>query len=131
MSRRSLLIGALLLGSLLAVVKPAILRTDEHARLLVLLRWQSGSIRFVNSVTQRPVTFHFRLGGTFHDFSVETDSGTEAYYTGGMYAMNEAVSVESVPALHFCSVQGITVAIGFYEFRVNDNCLEVTLLWTI
>ena len=67
---RTLLIGGALLAGLAVVVKPAILRTDNHARLLVLLRWQSGTVRFVNSVTERPVVFHFRVAGTFRDFSV-------------------------------------------------------------
>jgi hypothetical protein len=129
--RRTFIIGAALLLGLMAVVKPAVLRTDTHARLLVLLRWQSGTVRFVNSVTQRPVAFHFRLGGTFHDFSVETDADTEAYYTGGMYSMNMAVADESLSRLQFCSVKGISVTIGYYDFQLNDSCLEVRLLWTL
>jgi hypothetical protein len=131
MTWRTFLIGGALLVGLMAGVKPAILRTDNHARLLVLLRWQSGTVRFVNSVTERPVTFHFRVGGTFRDFSVATDADTEAYYTGGMYSMTEAVSVESLPYLRFCSIKGIAVSIGFYDFQLNDGCLEVKLLWTI
>jgi len=115
----------------MAVVKPAILRTDNHARLLVLLRWQSGSVRFVNSVTERPVAIHFRVGSTFQDFSMDTDAGTEAYYTGGTYSINEALSAESRPRLRLCSIKGITVSIGFYELQLNDGCLEVKLLWTI
>jgi hypothetical protein len=120
-----------LLGGLMAVVKPAILETDNHARLLVLLRWQSGSVRFVNSVTERPVAIHFRVGSTFQDFSMDTDAGTEAYYTGGTYSINEALSAESRPRLRFCSIKGIAVSIGFYELQLNDGCLEVKLLWTI
>jgi hypothetical protein len=131
MTWRTFLVGGALLVGLMAVVKPAILRTDNHARLLVLLRWQSGTVRFVNSVTERPVAIHFRVGGTFRDFSVATDAATEAYYTGGMYSMNAAVSAESLPHLRFCSIKGISVTIGFYDFRLNDGCLEVKLLWTI
>lgn len=131
MTWRACLIGGALLAGLMAVVKPAILRTDNHARLLVLLRWQSGTVRFVNSVTERPVVYHFRIAGTFRDFSVATDAGTEEYYTGGMYSMKEAVSMESLPVLRFCSIKGMSVAIGFYDFQLNDGCLEVELLWTI
>jgi len=131
MTWRTFLIGGALLVGLVAVVKPAIVRTDNHARLLVLLRWQSGTVRFVNSVTERPVAIHFRVGGTFRDFSAATDAGTEEYYTGGMYRMNEAISVESLPSLRFCSIKGISVTIGFYDIRLNDGCLEVDLLWTI
>lgn len=128
---RTCLIGGALLAGLMAVVKPAILRTDNHARLLVLLRGQSGTVRFVNSVTERPVVYHFRVAGTFRDFSVATDAGTEEYYTGGMYSMNEAVSTDSLPILRFCSIKGMSVTIGFYDFQLNDGCLEVELLWTI
>ena len=131
MTWRTFLIGGALTVCLLAVVKPAIVRTDNHARLLVLLRWQSGTVRFVNSVTERPVAIHFRVGGTFRDFSVATDAGTEAYYTGGTYSMNEAISAESLPSLRFCSIKGISVTIGFYDIHLNDGCLEVKLLWTI
>jgi hypothetical protein len=131
MTWRALLVGGALLAGLMAMVKPAILETDNHARLLVLLRWQPGTVRFVNSVTELPVVIHFRVGGTFRDFSVETDAGTEAYYTGGMYSMNEAISVESLPSLRFCSIKGISVTIGFYDIQLNDGCLEVKLLWTI
>jgi hypothetical protein len=131
MTKRTFLIGGAALACLLALVKPAVLRTDHHAGLLVLLRWQSGTIRFVNSVTDRPVTFHFRVDGTFRHFSVATDETTEAYYTGGMYSMNEAVSGESIPVLGLCSVKGISMTIGFYDLHVTDGCLEVKLLWTI
>jgi hypothetical protein len=131
MTWRTLFVGGALLVGLMAVAKPAILRTDNHARLLVLLRWQSGTVRFVNSVTERPVVIHFRVDGRFQDFSVATDAGTEAYYTGGTYSMNEVLSAESRPLLRFCSIKGIAVTIGYYEFQLNDGCLEVELLWTI
>jgi hypothetical protein len=131
MRRRACLVGGALLLGLMAVAKPAILRTDNQVRLLVLLRWQSGTVRFVNSVTERPVVIHFRVAGTFRDFSVVTDAGTEEYYTSGMYSMNAAVSVESLPRLRFCSIKGMSVAIGFYDFQLNDGCLEVELLWII
>ena len=131
MTWRTFLLGGALLVGLVAVVKPAIVRTDNDARLLVLLRWQSGTVRFVNSVTERPVAIHFRVGGTFRDFSVATDAGTEEYYTGGMYSMNEAISAESLPSLRFCSIKGISVTIGFYDIHLDDGCLEVKLLWTI
>jgi hypothetical protein len=131
MTRRTLLVGGALLVGLMVMAKPAILRTDHHARLLVLMRWQSGTVRFVNSVTERPVAIHFRVGGTFQDFSVVTDAGTEAYYTGGTYSMNEALSKESQPLLRCCSIKGIAVTIGYYDFQLNDGCLEVELLWTI
>ncbi len=119
----------LLLMCLVSGLKPAVVKTEDHSRLLVLLRWQSGQIRFVNSVTNRPVAIHFRIGGLFHDFVVSTDETTEDYYTNGLYNLNELVAKDSTDTLRFCSVQGIRLTLGFYNFDVKDGCLEVRLLW--
>ncbi len=131
MNKRAILIGGGLLVCLMSVIKPAVLQTNNHTRLLVILRWQSGTIRFVNSVTDKPVVIRFRVGGRFRDFSVVTDETTEAYYTGGVYPMNDTVSRESLRSLRFCSIKGISMTIGFYDLQVNESCLEVKLLWTI
>ena len=96
----------LLLMCLVSGLKPAIVKTEDHSRLLVLLRWQSGQIRFVNSVTNRPVAIDFRIGGLFHDFVVSTDETTEGYYTNGLYNLNELVAKDSTDTLRFCSVRG-------------------------
>jgi hypothetical protein len=130
MNKPALVIGGLLLICLLLILKPALIKTDNHAGLLVLFRGQSGTIRFVNSVTERPVAIHFRIGGRFQDFSVATDETTEAYYTNGLFSLNEAVSKESTDALQFCSMKGISLSLGFYVFHLKGGCLEVKLLWT-
>ena len=103
----------------------------KQTQLLALFRWQSGNIRFVNSVTEKPITIYFRIGRVFKDFSVSTDETTEAYYTNGLYSMNEAVSKESTNILRFCTIKGISLTLGFYDFFLKDGCLEVKLLWTI
>ena len=121
---------ALLLICLVFGLKPAVVTTEDHSRLLVLLRWQSGQIRFVNSVTGRPVVIHFRIGSLFHDFAVSTDETTEGYYTNGLYSLNEVVAKDSTDTLQFCSVKGIQLTLGFYDLDVKDGCLEVRLLWT-
>jgi hypothetical protein len=130
MRKPALVIGGLLLIFLLSILKPALIKTDDHVGLLVLFRGQSGTIRFVNSVTARPVAIHFRIGGRFHDFTVATDETTEAYYTNGLFSLNEAVSRESTEVLQFCSMKGIFLSFGFYDFYLKDGCLEVKLLWT-
>jgi hypothetical protein len=130
MRKHAVLIGGGLLVCLMFVIKPAVLQTDNHVRLLVLLRWQSGTIRFVNSVTDKPVVIHFRVGGRFQDFSVDTDETTEAYYTRGVYPLNKTTSGESVRSLRFCSIKGISMTIGFYDLQVKESCLEAKLLWT-
>jgi hypothetical protein len=117
--------------TLLLAVKPAVMKTDDGARLLILLRWQSGKITFVNSVTERPVAISFRIGSRFKEFYVITDDATDAYYTHGLYEINEAIKGDSMQSLRFCSMKGIAVVIGFYSVVVKDGCMEVSLLWTI
>jgi len=133
MTRRTAVAVAGLLIAFLAVVRPAVMLSDDGspAGLLVLLRGQSGTVRFVNSVTEKPVLFRFRVGGTFRDFTVETDPETEAYYTGGVGSMSAALAAESQHVLRFCSFKGISITVGFYHLDVSDGCLEVKLLWTI
>ncbi len=132
MHRNILLIVVLLpVVCLVLLVKPAIVQTDDHSRLLVLLRWQSGDIRFVNSVTGGPVRIHFRVGTVFRHFEVTTDETTEAYYTNGLYSMNDVDSKEAVDTLRFCSIKGIHLTLGFYDFEIKEGCLEVRLLWTV
>jgi hypothetical protein len=128
MAKRFLILGLLLIG-VVAVLKPAVVMTEDHSGLLVLLRWQSGQIRFLNSVTGRPVVIHFRIGSVFHDFVVSTDETTEGYYTNGLYSMNEVLAKDSTDTLRFCSVNGIRLTMGFYDMDVKDDCLEVRLLW--
>jgi hypothetical protein len=120
---------SLLLICLAIVLKPAVVKTEDHTRLLVLLRWQSGQIRFVNSVTHRPVVIRFRVGGLFRDFAFSTDKATEEYYTNGLYSLNEVVAKDSTDTLRFCSVTGIRLIMGFYDLDVKDGCVEVRLLW--
>jgi len=122
--------GVLVIG-LLSIIKPAVIRTDDHTGLLVLWRGQSGRIRFVNSVTQRPVTIKLSVGGLFHDFAMETDEATEAYYSHGVYPVNGALAGEATRSLQFCSMQGIDLSLGFYDLHLRNGCLEVKLLWTI
>jgi hypothetical protein len=129
--RRGFIIGTVVLVGLLSTVKPAVIQLDQHTRLLMLWRWQSGAIRFVNSVTDRPIRIDFRIGGEFEGFSVTTDELTEEYYTAGVYSMNDELSHEATDTLRFCSMKGLTVRLGFYEFDLKDQCLEVKLLWTI
>jgi hypothetical protein len=129
MRKPAVAIGGVFLVCLLFILKPALIKTDDHTGLLVLFRGQSGLIQFVNSVTERPVTIHFQIGGRFKNFSFATDETTEAYYTNGLFSLNEAVSKESTDALRFCSMKGISLSLGFYHFFLKDGCLEVKLLW--
>ncbi len=129
--RRLIFGGGFLACLLLAAVKPAVVSTDQKTGLLVLFRWQSGQIRFINSVTQEPVVIRFRLGRVFQGFSVSTDPLTESYYTSGTYSLNEAAAAEQTDVLRFCSIGGISLRLGFYDIELKDGCLEVRLLWTI
>lgn len=131
MTKRRLMILAIVVVSFLGLFKPAVIRTDDKTRLAAFFRWQSGQIRFINSVTDQPVAISFHIGRRFQAFSVSTDDTTEAYYTHGVYDMNTAVVKDSTDQLRFCSVQGISLTIGFYTISVKDGCLEVGLLWTV
>ncbi len=131
MTKRRLTILAIVVVGCLGLFKPAVIRTDDTTRLAVFFRWQSGRIRFINSVTDQPVTIDFHIGRRFQAFSVSTDETTEAYYTHGVYDINDAVARDSTGRLRFCSVKGISVTIGFYKIYVKDGCLEVALLWTV
>ncbi|RJQ65371.1 MAG: hypothetical protein C4519_28525 [Desulfobacteraceae bacterium] len=131
MTRRRLIAGVIVAACFLGLFKPAVIRTDRETRLAFLFRFQSGQIRFVNSVTDRPVAIHFRIGSRFQAFSYHTDETTEAYYTHGVYGLNQTAGEESTARLRFCSVKGLVLTIGFYTMRVQDGCLEVALLWKI
>ena len=131
MKWRRLTLAAIAALSLLGICKPAVIRTDHDTRLAVFLRWQSGEIQFINSVTGRPVSIGLHIGRRFQAFSVLTDETTEAYYTNGTYDMNTRAAQESTDHLRFCSVKGISLRLGFYTYSIKDGCLEVTLLWTL
>jgi hypothetical protein len=131
MTRRHWIIVVMGVVCVAALCRPAVIRTDDKTRPALFLRGQSGLIRFVNSVTDQPVRIDFRIGRRFHAFTVSTDATTEAYYTHGLYAINDLVSEDSPDHLRFCSVKGIHLKVGFYEISVKDGCLEVELLWTV
>jgi len=120
-----------MLAGLAVMVRPVIVSSDDKIGVLVILRWQRGTIAFVNSVTHKPVTISFRIKGRFEHFSVATDEVTEAYYTGGLYAMGSALAEESTDVLRFCSIRGIDLKLGWHDFHVKNGCLEVKLLWTM
>jgi hypothetical protein len=131
MRKRFVTICGITLAILLLLIKPAVIRTDNETRLAVFFRWQTGTISFVNSVTGQPVVIRFAIRGQFQDFSVSADETTEAYYSHGIYDLNQAVSCESTNRLKFCSMKGIILKMGSYTFTVQDGCLEVDLLWTL
>ena len=97
----------------------------------MLLRHQTGEIRFVNSVTGGLVKIRFTIGGLFRNFSMLTDETTEAYYTHGVYDLGKVAAAESTPSLNFCSMQGIALRLGFFTYTIEDGCLEADVLWTM
>lgn len=113
------------------LVRPVVIRTDETTRLAVLLRHQTGEIRFVNSVTGGPVEIRFAIGDRFKDFSIHTDETTEAYYSHGVYDLGEALAAEATASLKFCSMKGIALRLGFFTSTIQDGCLEAEVLWTM
>ncbi|MBU2622402.1 MAG: hypothetical protein KKD92_08815 [Proteobacteria bacterium] len=131
MRKRFVIICGITMAIFLLLVKPAVIRTENETRLAVLFRWQTGTISFINSVTGQPVVIRFTIRNQFQNFSVSADETTEAYYSHGVYDLNQAVSCESTSRLKFCSMKGIMLNMGFYTLTVKDGCLEVDLLWTL
>ncbi len=134
MDRRPTAIACAVLGIVVAAVgffvKPARVVTDDRWSMAVFRRFQEGSIYFVNSVTHKPVTIHFRVRSVFSDFFMETDEETENYYTSGTYAIDPILSRQTTSTLKLCSIHGIALSIGDDRWEIQDGCLEVTLLWT-
>lgn len=112
-------------------LRPVAIRTDEGLSLALLLRRQTGEIRFVNSVTGGPVEISFTVLDRFRRFSVQTDKTTEAYYSHGVYELNGAVAGEAKASMNFCSMKGIALRLGFFTYTIQDGCLEAELLWTM
>lgn len=123
--------AGLLVLAFAAAARPALITGDGAKGWILLWRGQSGEIRFVNSVTERPVEIRFRVGRRFEGFSVATDPLTESYYTAGAYAVNELASGEAVEAIRLCSMRGIDLRVGFHKRHIAGGCLEVRLLWTL
>ena len=99
MRKRFVTICGITLAILFLLVKPAVIRTENETRLAVLFRWQTGTISFVNSVTDQPVVIRFTVRSQFQNFSVSADETTKAYYSHGVYDLNQAVSGESTNRL--------------------------------
>lgn len=131
---RPTVIACAVLGIVLAAVgfflKPARIIAGERSSVVFLRRFQEGSMRFINSVTLRPVTIRFRVHSVFSDFSMETDEETENYYTSGTYAIAPVLLRQKTSSLKLCSIQGISLSVGDDRWEIQDGCLEVTLLWT-
>ncbi|MEJ5363916.1 MAG: hypothetical protein WHS86_02345 [Desulfosoma sp.] len=134
MKPRPTAVACAVCGIFLAAVgfflKPARVAVDDRSTVVVFRRFEEGSIRFVNSVTQKPVTIRFRVRSLFSDFSMETDEETENYYTSGTYAIDPVLSRHTSSSLKLCSIQGIALSVGDDRWEIQDGCLEVTLLWT-
>ncbi|MGC1404679.1 MAG: hypothetical protein WA974_17345 [Thermodesulfobacteriota bacterium] len=110
-------------------VRPVRIAGDHGSILLCLWAWQQGRIEFINSVTNRPVVIRFKMPWRFSGFSVQTDPGTEEYYTAGKYSWNERLSMEQTRVITTCSEVGITLTLGGRVFQEKGGCLHAALLW--
>jgi hypothetical protein len=96
---------------------------------LWLWAWQDNRVEFVNSVTSRPVRITFGTPWHFSGFVAQTDPGTEEYYTGGLYAWNERLALESARRIHYCSEVGVSLVLGGRVFHKRGGCLSASLVW--
>ncbi|MEJ5359542.1 MAG: hypothetical protein WHT06_12820 [Desulfobacterales bacterium] len=131
MRGRLLAAAAVLAVGFTAAARPALVVGEDSSRRILLWHGQSGEIRFLHSVTDRPVTIRFRLGRRFEAFSVATDPLTESTYTAGVYLWNDRVGEEQTELLRLCSLRGIDLRLGSHELHIAGGCLEVRLLWTL
>ncbi len=131
-ARRNLAL-VIILAALLFVsvsVRPVKIVRDRGTGFTVWLwAWQECRIRFVNSVTHRPVEMTFRTPWRFSGFSARTDPGTEEYYTAGGYSWNERLSKEHTRTLKYCSEVGIDIILGGSVFHEQGGCINLLLLW--
>lgn len=112
-------------------IQPAVVIQNESKTIAIFWRFQQGSLRFINSVTGKPVLIRFRIQKAFSDFRMETDELTEQYYTSGTYHINSPLHRESTKVLHCCSMKGMALSIGNRTWQIDDGCLEVRLIWTL
>lgn len=127
----SILIGVFAVGIVGFFIQPAVVIQNESETIAIFWRFQHGSLRFINSVTGKPVLIRFRIRNAFSDFRMETDELTEQYYTAGTYPINAPLHRESTDMLHCCSVKGMVLSIGDRTWPIEDGCLEVRLIWTL
>lgn len=122
---------ALLLGLGLCLGLARVVRVEGEGvgGLLLLFPWDRGRVEFVNSVTGRPVLLEFGLPWAFQGFRARTDPETEAYYTGGAYAWNQALAGVRTHSLTYCSEVGLSLSLGGRRFRLEGGCLRAQLLW--
>lgn len=112
-----------------ATVRPVAVRGDSGQRTLWLWAWQSGSVRFTNSVTHVPVRIDFRLGWGFDRFDMITDEKTVHYYTSGSYDIAPVLAQQRTRLLDYCSIVGMDIRLGRHRFHVADGCLHLRALW--
>ncbi len=118
-----------LLLALLALARVVEVEGEGKRHLLLLTPWDRGRVEFVHSVTGRPVLLEFGLPWRFAGFRAYADPETEAYYTGGEYAWNQALAGQRHRVLAYCSEVGVVLYLGGAWFRAQGGCLRARLLW--
>lgn len=125
---------AILLAALFLVagfIRPVKIIGDHGSETLWLWAWQKGRVEFINSVTGGPVAIHFKMPWRFSGYSVQTDPGTEEYYTAGGYSWNEQLSKEQTRMILYCSEVGVTLTLGGKVYHEQGGCLRAFLLWPL
>lgn len=120
--------GGVLLFALLCA-RPVRVTLDGKSEVIWPWAWQSCEVRFVNSVTGKPVAIRFGAPWRFSGFTAETDPETESYYTGGAYSWNRKLGEERQAKLRYCSEIGISLQLGSKRYEVRKGCLDAELLW--
>ncbi len=91
--------------------------------------WDKGEVNFTNSVTGGKVKIIFDFKKGFNDYKMITDEKTENYYTSGTYDINKFLQKEKENKMFFCSIVGMKLKFGKYNFILKNNCATVEVLW--
>jgi len=104
---------------------------DFDIKKTVFISWpfEKIKINFINSVTRRPVEINFRPIFYFSSFQMNTDKETEAYYTRGVYEIQEELKKEIRKSMVICSEKGIMFCVGEKCHEVKDGCAKIRLVW--
>ncbi len=101
----------------------------QKKTLLLVHPFKECRIRFINSVTKRPVVISFRPIYYFGNFKMLTDKDTEDYYTSGSYPISFEFLKKEKRSFTSCSGLGLGLEIGESTFMVVSDCIHIKILW--
>ncbi len=114
---------------LACIIRPIKIVTENFEKIIICWVWDRGEVDFTNSVTGGKVKIIFNMKNGFNNFKMITDEKTENYYTSGTYDINKFLIKEKKNEMFFCSIIGMRIKLGSYQFLLKNNCASVEVLW--